>query len=183
MDPISNLSTSNEISTTSPSPGNEPISFSSGDSCSNVESETVGQPLLKKAKIENRLNDTANEASVCESSSPRELEDTQNADDSNNEGDDDVQQQDRTAPHHLDSEELNLEEDDNSDDDELFQQILALARAGRIPLEYLAARGIHLQLEDDEPVEYPFDHAPKSIEDVANFIKSDKCQRIMVLAG
>ena len=94
-----------------------------------------------------------------------------------------MQHRDNIAQHHLDSEELNLEEDDNSDDDELFQQILALARAGRIPLEYLAARGIHVELEDDEPVEYPFDRPPKSIADVANFIQSDKCQRIMVLAG
>jgi NAD+-dependent protein deacetylase sirtuin 2 len=50
-----------------------------------------------------------------------------------------------------------------------------------------AARGLILQeqnaSDDDESVEYPFDAIPKSLEDVANFILSDKCKSILVLAG
>lgn len=37
--------------------------------------------------------------------------------------------------------------------------------------------------EDDTPVVYPFDQFPTSIDDVAKFILSDKCQKILVLAG
>lgn len=37
--------------------------------------------------------------------------------------------------------------------------------------------------DDDEPLEYPFDELPESMEDVAKFILSDKCRAIIILAG
>jgi len=90
-------------------------------------------------------------------------------------------------PNRLDSEEIDLEEEEiDSDEEGLFQRILVAAAAQGIPLEYLAARGLHLDFggdDDDTPVDYPFEKPPTSIEDVANFIQSEKCQRIMVLSG
>ena len=37
--------------------------------------------------------------------------------------------------------------------------------------------------EDTGPVEYPFDNLPRTLPEVAEFLLSDKCQRILVLAG
>jgi len=97
--------------------------------------------------------------------------------------DEEEEQQQQQQQDRLDREQLDLEADEtNSDDENLFQQILAAARAGRIPLEYLAASGIHLDF-DDGPVDYPFESPPTSIRDVASFIRSENCQRILVLAG
>ena len=136
------------------------------------EEGVVGPPSAKKPKIDDGTND-----SVAVPSS-----EATNNDGVGNETTDIDENGDNT---HLDSEELDYEEEDaNSDDEALFQQILAMARAGRIPLDYLRAHGIHVELDsDDEDVEYPFEEPPKSIEDVAKFIQSEKCQRIMVLAG
>lgn len=131
----------------------------------------VEPPVSKKVKIDNEVEESSS------------VDSSVNNDDNDEE---DQQQPGHTLQQNLDSEELNFDDEEaNSDDEDLFQQILAAAAAGRIPLEYLAARGIHLQFneEDDESVEYPFDQPPTSIDDVADFIRSEKCQRIMVLAG
>ena len=67
-----------------------------------------------------------------------------------------------------------------------MMRLLAQAAAAQgIPLEFLLRRvmqgdGVE---EEDEEVEYPFDSPPKSLQDVANFIQSDRCQSIVVLAG
>jgi NAD-dependent SIR2 family protein deacetylase len=82
----------------------------------------------------------------------------------------------------LDSEELNLE-DAESPEEESIRRIIAAAAANGIPLEYLAAYGIHLSNEDDGPVEYPFEEPPTSLDDVANFIQSEKCNNILCLTG
>ncbi|KAG7347435.1 silent information regulator protein Sir2 [Nitzschia inconspicua] len=83
----------------------------------------------------------------------------------------------------LDSEQLDLDDDEDEEDASLFRRIIAAAAANGIPLEYLAAHGIHLPIEDDEPVEYPFGEAPTSLDDVAKFIQSDRCKRILCLTG
>ena len=52
------------------------------------------------------------------------------------------------------------------------------------------ARGLPIDLDDfgndddeeEEPIEYPFS-PPSSLKDVADFIQSDKCQSILILAG
>ena len=189
MDPPSSLSAENEPSTACQSSGNEPTTSCDGNGDSTSDGGVV-EPPSKKAKIEGEVNEAVGVSSSGDSSSSREQEaptsnDSGGIDNGVNEGEHDEEEQQQQQDHsHLDSEELDFEEEEaNSDDEALFQQILALARSGRIPLEYLAARGIHIELDDDEPVEYPFDEPPKSIEDVAAFIQSEKCQRIMVLAG
>jgi hypothetical protein len=189
MDSSLTSSAKDEPSDTSPSAGGETTnSCENGGGATDVGVE-VGPPSAKRAKIENGATDTVGVGSSGDSSSPREhgtsiSEDVSRNDNEQNESEDSNDQQQDASQHHLDSEEINFDEEEaTSDDEELFQQILALARSGRIPLEYLAARGIHIELDDDEPVEYPFDNPPSSIADVADFIQSDKCQRIMVLAG
>jgi len=179
------VSAENESSTTSSSLGKEPTTSCDNDGGSTDDEGAVGPPSPKKAKIQNVAYDTVGVSSSRDSSLSREHGSSSSTDGSGNDNDHNTDEHSEQQQHPLDSEELDLDEEDaNSDDEELFQQILALARSGRIPLEYLAARGIHLQLEDDdEPVEYPFDTPPTSIADVADFIQSEKCQRIMVLAG
>lgn len=67
--------------------------------------------------------------------------------------------------------------------------ILARAAAEQgIPLEWLIRRAV--QGDDgpdddgsDDEIDYPFETPPKSLQDVANFIQSDQCQSIVVLAG
>ena len=164
-----------------PHSGREPVTTCNDDDGTTDGGGVVGPPLAKKAKIENVADGTVGLPSGGDSTLSRDHGASAESDASRNSND----QGNGEHIGHLDSEELDFEEEEaNSEDEELFQQILALARAGRIPLEYLAARGIHLEgFEDDEPVEYPFDQPPKSIDDVADFIKSEKCQRIMVLAG
>jgi NAD+-dependent protein deacetylase sirtuin 2 len=103
--------------------------------------------------------------------------------------DDDGDDDDLDIPQErLDSEELNLEDDVDAGEESLFRRIIAMAAANGIPLEVLAAHGIQFQTadgddSDDEHVEYPFDKPPTSLDDVANFILSDKCQRILCLTG
>lgn len=174
MDSSLGLTEKNESPAIQPPSEGEPVTSSNGDGRTTDEGEDIGPPLTKKAKIENGATDTSIATSNGEPSSPRDR-DASPSDDDEDHGENNE---------HLDEEEIDYEEEEaNSDDEELFQQILALARAGRIPVEYLAARGIHVEFDDDEPVEYPFDQPPKSIDDVADFIQSEKCQRIMVLAG
>mmetsp|Transcript_2331 Transcript_2331/g.5003 ORF Transcript_2331/g.5003 Transcript_2331/m.5003 type:complete len:500 (+) Transcript_2331:190-1689(+) len=158
----------------------------------------VEPPSSKRPKIGSNENDasvadvtprdgSASASAEDESSTSTDVS-RKNEDDDDDDSEEEEQEQQEQSNiieqiHHLDSEEVDLEDDEyNSDDAHLYQEILAAARAGRIPLEFLAARGIHFDF-DDEPVEYPFDHPPTSIEDVAEFIQSEKCQRIMILAG
>jgi hypothetical protein len=185
MESSLSISAENEPSTTSSSLGKEPTTSCDNDGGSTDDEGAVGPPSPKKAKVQNGAYETAGVSSSRDSPLSREHGSSSSTDGSGNDNDHNTDEHSEQQQHPLDSEELDLDEEDaNSDDEDLFQQILALARSGRIPLEYLAARGIHLQLEDDdEPVEYPFDTPPTSIADVADFIQSEKCQRIMVLAG
>eukprot|EP00934_Nitzschia_sp_Nitz4_P004533 Nitzschia sp. Nitz4//scaffold143_size57137//37508//39165//NITZ4_006517-RA/size57137-processed-gene-0.20-mRNA-1//-1//CDS//3329536455//4523//frame0 len=69
--------------------------------------------------------------------------------------------------------------DDDEDDDDLLRRVLAAARSQGIPLEFLS----HMfEAQDDEDVEYPF-QTPTSLSDVADFIQSDQCRSIIILAG
>ena len=158
----------------------------------------VEPPSLKRPKIGSNENDasvadaTPRDGSPSSASAEDESSTSTDVSRKNKDDDDDSEEEEQEQQeqgnsieqrHLLDSEDVDLDDDEyNSDDAHLYQEILAAARAGRIPLEFLAARGIHFEF-DDEPVEYPFDHPPTSIEDVADFIQSEKCQRIMILAG
>ena len=164
-----------------------PSATDSGEAAPSSENEVNGRgntaddvapPSAKKAKIDNGANGSADVPFGEETNNHEDQ--AENAADEIDEGSDSGENNE-----HLDSEELDYDEEEaNSDDEALFQQILAMARSGRIPLDYLRAHGIHVELDsDDEDVEYPFEEPPKSTDDVANFLQSEKCQRIMVLAG
>jgi NAD-dependent deacetylase sirtuin 2 len=85
-----------------------------------------------------------------------------------------------------DGETIELEIEDTSDDEALFRQIVAAAAARGIPLDFLAGHrhrhGHGGDEDDDEDIEYPFD-PPTSLEDVATFMKSEKCRKILILSG
>ena len=84
----------------------------------------------------------------------------------------------------LDSEVINLDDEEINSDEEILQRILAAAVSQGIPIEYLAAQGFNFNFgDDDTPVDYPFDNPPTSLDDIANFIRSEKCKKILVLAG
>jgi len=76
------------------------------------------------------------------------------------------------------------DEGDHQSSDELMEMLAAAAAAQGIPLEWLLRRAVQGDDDDEEEeVEYPFDSPPRSLEDVADFIKSDNCKSIVVLAG
>lgn len=95
------------------------------------------------------------------------------------------------APKEDDQSRSDDEEDGDDDEqeaeasDELMELLAQAAAAQGIPLEWLLRRAVQGDDdgEDEEPVEYPFDSPPKSLQDVANFIQSDSCRSIVVLAG
>lgn len=85
----------------------------------------------------------------------------------------------------LDSDDLDLESTSmDAEEEAMLRRILSAAAARGIPLELLAHMPhLAFEAEDDEPVEYPFDSPPQSLQDVAQFILSDKCQKVLILAG
>jgi NAD+-dependent protein deacetylase sirtuin 2 len=78
-------------------------------------------------------------------------------------------------------------EEEDSDAQDLLRRLAAIAQARGIPLEWLVLQayqdGYVDDEDDDQPLDYPFGAAPQSLEDVANFIQSDKCRSIVILAG
>jgi len=108
------------------------------------------------------------------------------------EKDDDSEDDEGAAPKEDDNSSSEEEEDGDDDDeqeaeasDELMELLAQAAAAQGIPLEWLLRRAVQgdADEEDEEPVEYPFDSPPRSLQDVANFIQSDNCRSIVVLAG
>jgi NAD+-dependent protein deacetylase sirtuin 2 len=77
--------------------------------------------------------------------------------------------------------------DHDTDDvsrEEALKRLAAIAAERGIPLEWLASQGYNVDSDDEDvPVIYPFDDFPSSIEGVAEFILSDKCKKIVILAG
>jgi NAD-dependent SIR2 family protein deacetylase len=83
---------------------------------------------------------------------------------------------------------VNLEITGHEDEAELFRMIAAAAAAQGIPLQSILAslQGQSYDEDDendDENIEYPFEQLPKSLTELGNFIKSDKCRNILILAG
>jgi len=178
-------------STSSPAPEVAHTDSNHSNDDHSIDDDVVVGPASKKAKTE---DEQTSDSSPSRGNEKSISTDGSRINTDHDDGDDDDQQQknqqqlEEEENSSVDSEEdINLEEvEPDSDEDSLFQRILAAAAAQGIPLEYLAARGLPLPLGfgvDDAPVEYPFDDPPTSIEDVANFIQSEQCQRIMVLAG
>jgi hypothetical protein len=185
-------------STSSPAPevAHTDSNHSNDDHSIDEDNVVVGPPSKKVKTEDEQTSDSPSQGNE------RRINNEKNDDDDDQQTQQQTQQQQQRQQNQqhqeeednssVDSEEdINLEEvEPDLDEDSLFQRILAAAAAQGIPLEYLAARGLSLPLGfggiggvDDTPVVYPFDDPPTSIEDVANFIQSEKCQRIMVLAG
>lgn len=84
-----------------------------------------------------------------------------------------------------DNEEEHVEGDNfDGDDNALFQLIAEAAASQGIPLQWVLSQMHGEPIEDTSgPVEYPFETLPTSLPEVAEFILSEKCRRILVLAG
>jgi NAD-dependent deacetylase sirtuin 2 len=75
-----------------------------------------------------------------------------------------------------------------ADEIDLMEALRAAAAAQGIPFELLLQQAQAYGDDDDddsdkEEILYPFDDRPNSLEKLANFITSDKCRRILILAG
>lgn len=95
---------------------------------------------------------------------------------------------DDDVSHQGNGEEDQEEDDEEAASDQLLAMIEAAARSQGIPVEWvlqsLHERGMIAESSaDDEDVEYPFDNVPTTLKEVAEFIQSDQCQNILVLAG
>lgn len=73
----------------------------------------------------------------------------------------------------------------DGDENALYQMLAEVAASQGIPLQWILSQmhGGEPIEEDTGPVEYPFDNLPKTLPEIAEFILSGKCQRILVLAG
>jgi hypothetical protein len=89
----------------------------------------------------------------------------------------------------LDRPMIEISLSDLENDDRLLEVLTAAAEAQGIPIDWLLS---NLHSHDDEDVgdddedsfvAYKFEHPPRSIQDVADFISSENCQRIIILAG
>ncbi|GKY90980.1 hypothetical protein MPSEU_000070800 [Mayamaea pseudoterrestris] len=67
----------------------------------------------------------------------------------------------------------------------ILDMIRAAAAEQGIPIELILqeAQLAGLIGDENEEIEYPFEEKPNSLESLAQFILSDKCQRILILAG
>ena len=106
--------------------------------------------------------------------------------------DDDIEEIEDENHEDEDDDDIEDDHDDNENVDDrqaLIQQLMVIAEERGIPLEWLLLQANQLadedseEDEDDTPVVYPFDKFPTSIDDVAKFILSDQCRKIIVLAG
>jgi len=96
------------------------------------------------------------------------------------------------APSDDDTENSNAQSEDDGmtfdisdlDEAQLRAFLEQISAAHNIPLQYLLEQvNPLLDDDDDEELEYPFGHLPETLLDVANFIRSDKCKKVLVLAG
>ena len=146
-------------------------------------------------------NDSNDENSVDSTADPKDNEnnnsgsddnehedddnDSENSDDNNNESDDNEEEEDEF--HAIDRNNDSDREDDEDDDDNLLELLRRAAAAQGIPFELLVRQAIETHGADDdedESREYPFGtKLPTSLDEIANFILSDKCRNILVLAG
>jgi hypothetical protein len=109
---------------------------------------------------------------------------SENPDDDNNESDGNEEDDEFHADERNNDSDR---EDDEDDDDNLLELLRRAAEAQGIPFELLVRQAIETHGGDDdedEPREYPFGtKLPTSLDEIANFILSDKCRNILVLAG
>ncbi|KAL7558656.1 hypothetical protein ACA910_010032 [Epithemia clementina (nom. ined.)] len=90
-----------------------------------------------------------------------------------------------TEGEHGDHDDEDEEEDDEVDAN-LIQMLAQAAAAQGVSLEWIIEQARAEQDAEDgqpQPVEYPFERFPTNLADVAEFIQSEKCRRILILAG
>ena len=115
----------------------------------------------------------------------REDEDNDKSEQEEDGGEEDEEEEDKEE----DEEEEDEENGQNEDQKALMQKLMAIAEERGIPLEWLILQANQMigddsdDDDDDTPVVYPFDNFPTSMDDVAKFILSDRCQKIVILAG
>jgi len=76
--------------------------------------------------------------------------------------------------------EFILDIPEGADEETILDALRTQAAARGIPLEFFMSAAND---DDDEPIQYPFDNPPTSLQDVADFIVSEKCEKIVILAG
>lgn len=85
---------------------------------------------------------------------------------------------------HSDDSEINI---DGMNDADLLALLTRVANAQGIPLQLLLSQvHAHDDSDDDDVaggVVYPFETKPTSLKEVADFIQSDRCRKILILAG
>ena len=72
---------------------------------------------------------------------------------------------------------LNLSDDDE-DQDEYITRMLQAAAAGGVDIQWLLQEAQEQMLGEPE---YPFETLPTNLKQVADFIQSDKCRKILIL--
>jgi NAD-dependent deacetylase sirtuin 2 len=65
-------------------------------------------------------------------------------------------------------------------EEEIFELLRAAAAAGGIPIEWILSGQSD---DEEEEVEYPFEKLPTSLKEIADFIQSEKCRKIVILSG
>jgi NAD-dependent deacetylase sirtuin 2 len=136
---------------------------------------TVVEPNQKDEEKETKSDDNDAEEDESKSGGDNGAKETHFADDDSDEDDEDEDDQGAF--------ELDLTGPNGRN---ILNMIRAAAASQGIPIE-LILQGAQFDLDDDdddeEEVEYPFEQRPNSLEDLAKFIQSDNCKRIVILAG
>ena len=137
---------------------------------------------FKKVKSFHEFDSSSQEyaESTASSNSAKKTPEAMSASPSNSE-EEDTQEDEEDSQQNGTTIEINL--DDIENEEQLLQVLERVAAARGIPLDFLLAQLNRDGQDDDEPVEYPFDRPPETISDIASFIQSDKCRKIVILAG
>ena len=156
-----------------------------------VEDVKFGNPKVKRHKsMECMEHDEADDAEddgtglAEEDAVEEEDEELEEEEDG---GDDDASSDDHDSAQNLDDNDLGNTIEihlDDIEDEGALRELIGAAAAQGIPIEYILSQlQQQAEQEADGPVDYPFDKLPTSLAEVAAFIQSDQCQKILILAG
>jgi NAD+-dependent protein deacetylase sirtuin 2 len=139
-----------------------------------INSQTA-EPDRKKARPSDEPDhrgspaESSNNASDAEDGGEEEESCSRSDEESESEGVDDEEESHET-------EDPPVVDLNGMDDNALMQLLASVAHTRGIPLSLLIQ-------QDDENVEYPFESLPTNLQEVGQFIQSEQCQKILVLAG
>lgn len=154
--------------------------------------EVVSKSDDKRKLSKNRgTRDSANDPVQSEDDGPEYENDEEDLEDEDEEETEDEGKERMVArgvPLNFDDEEEDEDEHDYENpgdseerDSNLMQMLARAAAAQGIPLKWLIQQVY--EEENETPLEYPFETLPSDLAGVANFIQSDRCKRIVILAG